>query len=212
MQNIPAFTTDLGIASLTLSEIPYKQIAYIRIHDSTNIESFLKECFDFCRMAGAERIYAAGHESLSCYPVHTRVVSMTCSTEELPETDAALFPVQKNTLEKWRSLYNEKMCDVPNSAYMTQKDAQEYLKKGNAYFVHRNGELLGIGVAEGETIEALAATVPGVGEDVLLALSHALPSDRIRVDVATANSRGMKLYERLGFIVTEEISVWYKII
>lgn len=212
MRNIPAFTTELGIASLTLSEIPYKQVAYIRIHDSKKVKAFLNECCDFCRAVGAQHIYAAGHELLSDYPLHTGIVRMSRTLEGLPETDAALFPVQQKTLEKWRTLYNETMHDVPNSAYMTQKKAEKYLNSGKAYFVHRDGKLLGFGAVAGETIEVLGSVVPGAGQDVLLALSHAISSDRICVEVATANTRAVRLYNRLGFITTDQISVWYKII
>lgn len=212
MRDIPAFTTDNGVASLTLSEIPYKQAAYIRIHDSCEVELFLKECCDFCRTVGAQRIFATGHTYLEQYPIFTSIVRMTRSRDSLPETDAALFPVRENTLEQWRALHNEKMSSIPNSAYMTELKAREQLKKGNAYFVHRGDLLLGIGVASGDTIEALATVVPGSGQDVLLALNHALSGDQICMEVASANTRAVALYQRLGFIKTEELSVWHQII
>lgn len=212
MRNIPAFTTENGVASLTLSEIPYTQIAYVRIQDSAQAELLLKECCDFCRAAGAEHVFAAGHDILEAYPVYTRIVRMSRFREGMPETDVSLFPVQEKTLNQWRSLYNEKMQSVPNSAYMTQRKAQELLEKGSAYFVHEDGVLLGFGVASGEMIEGIASVVPGRGREVLLALNHALTGDRICVEVATANTRAVNLYRRLGFIETEELSAWYKII
>ncbi len=211
MRNIPAFTTQNGVASLTLSEIPYSQTAYIRIHDSQCLKNFLNECCDFCRAIGAEHIYATGHKGLTDYPIHTRIVRMSRMREGLPDTDAALFPVQQETLEQWRSLYNKRMHAVDNSAYMTQSKAEEYLNKGNAYFIHRADTLLGFGAASGETVDALGSIVSGAGEDVLLALNHALSGERICVEVATTNSRAVRLYQRLGFIATEELSVWYKI-
>ena len=33
MKNIPIFTTDWGVATLLLKEIPYKEIAYVKIQD-----------------------------------------------------------------------------------------------------------------------------------------------------------------------------------
>lgn len=211
MRNIPVFTTQNGAASLTLSEIPYTQTAYIRIQDSQQIREFIEECSDFCRAVGAQHVYATGHKCLADYPLHTRIVRMCRLREGLADTDAAIFPVQKETLEKWRKMYNEKMREVNNSTYMTQAKAEEYLKKGNAYFIHRDNTLLGFGAASGEMVEALGSVVSGAGEDVLLALNHALSADRIYVEVATTNSRAVRLYQRLGFMETEEISAWYKI-
>ena len=137
---------------------------------------------------------------------------MCCLRDGLSDTDAALFPVQRNTIEQWRGLYNEKMRNVDNSAYMTTAKANEYLEKGSAYFVHRDGVLLGFGAASGETIEALGSVVPGAGRDVLLALNHALTGERICVEVATSNFRAMRLYQRLGFVSTQELAVWHKIL
>ena len=54
MRNIPVFTTEFGVGSLILREIPYRQEAYIRIQDTGQPEIFLKECVDFCKTAGAE--------------------------------------------------------------------------------------------------------------------------------------------------------------
>lgn len=212
MRDIPVFTTQAGVASLTLKEIPYKGEAYVRIQDTLEPEKLLKECVQFCRAAGAERIYATGHKMLVNYPLHTAIWQMTCAKENLPQTDAALFPVQEKTLEKWRSIYNERMYDVPNSAAMTFLDGQEMLKKGDGYFVHRGDALLGIGKASGDTVDAVISVIPGSGQDVLLALCNALSGDRVTVEVASANTRAVKLYERLGFLLTAEISKWYKII
>ncbi len=212
MRNIPAFTTQNGIASLTLSEIPYKKTAYIRIHDTQQFDDFLTECCDFCKAVGAQQIYATGHKCLSEYPLHTKNVRMCRTRDDLPETDAALFPVQQKTLEKWRELYNMRMRGIDNSAYMTWKKAEEYLQKGNAYFVHRGDTLLGFGAASGDTIDAIGSVIPGAGEQILLALNHALSGDRICVEVVTTNTRAINLYKRLGFIITKELSAWYKII
>ena len=51
MRNIPVFTTENGVGSLVLQEIPYTGNAYVRIHDSVMPEAFLRECVDFCTMA-----------------------------------------------------------------------------------------------------------------------------------------------------------------
>ena len=64
------FDTEFGIASLVLKEIPYKGIAYIILREVWDPEGLLMECVSFCRMVGAERVYATGHEALSQYPLY----------------------------------------------------------------------------------------------------------------------------------------------
>lgn len=211
MKDIPVFATENGVASLTLKEIPYTQNAYVIVQSTESPTAFFSECADFCRAVGANRVYAKGVSCLESYHYHTTVIKMSRSHSDLPETDAALFPVLPETLEQWRGIYNEKMRNVPNAAYMTQADAQMLLTEGKGYFVHRGETLLGIGSAAGEQIEALAAVQPGAGGDVLLSLCNALSGDRVFVEVATENKRAMALYERLGFVPVSEVARWYQI-
>lgn len=211
MRDIPVFTTENGVASLVLREIPYKGIAYITLQDSLQPDVLLRECVQFCKAVGADRIYAKGHSILERYPVHTAVWQMSAFRGHLPETDAALFPVTEKTMEQWRDIYNEKMRDIPNAATMTREDGQKLLQKGTGYFVHRAGDLLGIGVAGGETVEAVIAVKPGAGEDVMLALCSSLFSERIVLEVASVNDRAVRLYERMGLLKTAELTVWYDV-
>ena len=209
MRDIPVFTTENGAASLIFREIPYTQTAYIRLLDSLAPELLLRECCDFCRCAGAERIYATGHEWLEELPLYTAVLEMRCPKEEIGETDAALWPVQKQNLEEWRRIYNQKMASVANTAWMTQADSSRMLEAGEGYFIHRNGSLLGIGKISGNELEAVAATVPGAGADVVRALCHGIYEEIVTLKVASVNYRARKLYERLGFVCVQEISRWY---
>ena len=64
MKNIPMFTTENGVASLILQEIPYRREAYVHIRSTAAPEAFFRECVDFCKMAGAEKIYLTGHPLL----------------------------------------------------------------------------------------------------------------------------------------------------
>lgn len=211
MRDIPVFTTEFGVASLVLKQIPYRQEAYIHIQDTAQPEEFLQECASFCRMAGAQKIYATGHDFLQRYPLYTAVWRMCRSMDGLPETDAMTMPVTEATLERWRELYNAAMAAVPNAAYMDQSDARELLSRGDGYFVHRDGELLGIGIAAVDTIHAVVAVQRGAGQDVLLALTHALTGEQVDLEVASENTRALRLYERLGFLKAAERSRWYQI-
>ncbi len=211
MKDFPIFHTQFGVASVVLSQIPYTGNGYITIQDSLDPLKLLRECSDFCRAAGAVSIYATGHSCLESYPLHTSIILMRCLREQLADTDAALFPVQKETLEKFRTIYNEAMKTVPNASYMTIASAENLLKAGNGYFVHEDEELLGIGIASGERIEAIVSLRPGCGREVLLALNHALSGACVEVEVATANIPAVSLYEKLGFVRSCELSKWYKI-
>ena len=78
MRDFPIFDTEFGVSSLILKEIPYKKQAYIRIR-AVQEEFFgehLRECVSFCRMVGAERIFAAGDARLAQYPHYTAVLEM----------------------------------------------------------------------------------------------------------------------------------------
>lgn len=211
MKDIPMFATEFGVASLILKEIPYRDCAYILVQSSLEPEKLLEECVGFCRACGAERIYAAGEEIPEKYPFFTAEWELHCPVAALGETDAAVFPVQAETLELWREIYNEKVASVPMGAWMTRRDGEEMLKKGDGYFVHRNGTLLGIGRASGERIDWVAAVQCGAGKDVVRALHHCLFEDTAVLTVASENHRAFCLYTRLGFVRTRELRRWFRV-
>ena len=211
MKDNPVFTTENGAASLILKEIPYTQVGYVKIQHTLEPEKLLKECIDFCKMVGAEQVYASNHPSLEDYPFHTAIWRMTRRREGLPDTDAALFPVTQQTMGTWQALYNQHMAQVPNFSYMTGQDAAQMLKRGDGYFVHCGQSLLGIGMASGEQIQAVIATQRGAGAQVVLALNHALSGEMISLEVASANTKAVHLYERLGFAAVQELSRWYQV-
>lgn len=207
MRDIPFFSTELGIASLTLSQIPYTKKAYIRIQDTNNGEEFLQECVSFCRAAGAEQIYATGHSVCESYPEYTAIIEMRADITSVGDTDASLFPVTEQTAQQWREIYNKKVCNVPGGAWMTIQQGKELLNDG--YFIHRGGKLLGIGKASGDRIHWIASCCPGAGSDVVRALCHTLTGDTVTLEVASANEKAVRLYKELGFISTRALSTWY---
>lgn len=209
MRDIPFFTTEYGVAALVLKEIPYQGTAYITILDASEPEELLAECKSFCKMCGAEKIYATGHLCLERYPFYTAMWEMRCPLDGLEDTDAALWPVQENTLEQWRSIYNDKVRRLPNGAWMTERGGQEMLEKGDGYYIHRGETLLGIGRASGDTIDWVASVTPGAGRDVVLALAHALWADAAVLTAASENVKALDLYTSLGFVKTKEISKWF---
>ena len=212
MKDIPMFTTEYGVASLILKEIPYKATAYVKILSSLEPEKLLAECIQFCRMCGADVIDATGDPVLEKYPLVTAMYAMQCPRDVLADSDACLFPVTEQTLSRWLQVYNERMASVPNAAYMDSRAGRELLKTGDGYFVHKDGRLLGIGKASGDFIDAVISVVPGMGETVVLALASVLTGDTVRLMVAGANARAVRLYERMGFIPVKELSRWYRVL
>lgn len=211
MKDLPIFTTEYGAASLILREIVPQGKAYIRLQATSEPEKLAAECRDFCRVCGAEEIFAAGHSALAAYPVETVILELHCRRSALPDTDAALWPVQTSTLEDWRAIYNRKVRAVPAGAWMTLAEGQAMLQKGDGYFVHRGKTLLGIGRASVNRIDWVAAVTPGGGRDVVLALNHLLTEETAVLTVAAANRKAMALYESLGFLPTRELERWYRL-
>ncbi len=211
MKDIPMFTSEFGVASLFLREIPYRKRAHIKIRSASDPEKLIEECIHFCRACGAEWMDCAGHPFLEKFPLLATLVKMQCDKSVIPPSGACLFPVTEETMQQWLDIYNQYMENVPNSAYMDNEDGKELLKAGDGYFVHENGELLGIGKASNDFIHAVVAVRPGKGETVVRALTEVLNGDVLSLMVAQQNTRAVRLYERMGFVAVQELSRWYQI-
>ena len=212
MRNIPIFTTEFGAASLILKEIPYTKTAFIQIQSSFMPEELLRECVDFCRVVGAEKIYATGDPYLEKFPLYTQVVCMYVLKNDLEKTEAAAVSVTDETASLWQEIYNRRMRDVDNAAYMCDSDVRQMQKDKDGYFIYDQHTLIGIGRASGNQIRAIASEVPGRGKDTLLALADVLQEERIFLEVASTNSRAIRLYKALGFGEKTVLFQWYKII
>ncbi len=212
MKDMPVFTTEHGVASLFLREIPYRQRAHIKLQATQEPRELLEECVAFCRACGAQWIDAAGHPYLENYPLITALYVMQADRESLLGSDACLFPVTEETAPHWQALYNQRMENIPNCAYMDCNHVKQMLELGDGYFVHRDGELLGIGRASGDFLDTVIALVPGAGETVVRTLAELLQSDTVKLQAASANERAIRLYERLGFVRTKELSRWYRVL
>ena len=214
MKDFPVFTTDWGVSSLILREIPYRAEAYIHIQDvqPEGFEEHLKECAAFCRMAGADRVYATGSQLLQAYPEYMSVYEMRGMAWVDPEKMVNLFPVTEQTVGRWRSLMNERLRGVDNAATLTAFDEKKIVQSGGAYYVHRSGELLGLGWMEDTKLLLLAAVKPGAGETVMHSLMSLVEGADMTIEVASTNDRAIRLYERLGFMKIREVVKWYKIV
>ena len=211
MKDIPVFTTENGVASLVLREVPYKGVAFITLQDSLQPEKLLKECADFCRAVGAKQIFATGYSALGQYNESVIIYQMKRDVAGLTKTSADLIPVTEKTLDRFRDFYNKKMAGILTAATMTQDDARQLLLKSAGYFIYQEDVFLGIGIVEGNTVKAIAGAYPGAGTDVLLALCTAITSETVLLEVASNNKPALRLYKKAGFCISAELLCWYDV-
>ena len=209
MKDIGFFPTQYGVASLVLREIPYRQEAYILVQDvqPENLWLLLDECADFCRACGAKKILWTGVE-VENEPAMSvlRMQGTACPDPGLVEQ---LFPVTQNTVTKWRQIYNEKMRAVPQARTLSFVDEKELTEAVGTYFIHHNGELLGIGWLEDTHLLAVTSCKPGAGERIIHTLMSLIEGANMTLEVANRNEKALSLYQRLGFVVTGVASKWY---
>lgn len=211
MRDFPVFTTEYGVASLILREVPYRKEAYIIIQSTLQPEELLKECISFCRAVGAEKIYARGHEYTEQFPLHVIIYEMRGQVEPDESKVEHLWPVTAETIGKWRELLNERMLNVDNAGTLEKRGEQEILDLGGAYFVHRAGELLGAGWIVEDELKLVASFKKGMGERVLHTLLSASRPEQLRLDVVSTNDPAIRLYERMGMEKTAELRRWYRV-
>ena len=211
MRDFPIFTTEYGVSSLILKEIPYRKEAYIRIRDVQEafFEEHLQECVSFCRICGAERIFAEGSRNLERYPIYTSVYQMRGTACPEKEKVQNLFPVTEQTVGKWRNIYNEAMRSVDNAGTLESKEENQILDSGSAYFVHSGGQLLGIFWLEGNKLLAIASVQKGAGTQIMHTMMSLVDGEQMELEVASTNTRAICLYEKLGFVKSSELSRWY---
>ena len=212
MKDIPFFPTEYGVASLDLHAIAGKQTAYVRVLQVQpgELAQLLKECLDFCRTVGAERVFACGHEELESYPLAYSVLQMRGPVDQVGE-QALLFPVTEKTASRWREVYNRRMDGVSGVRSLSWAEEKRIAGDVGTYFVHEDGKLLGIGWVEENRLLAIASVVPGSGEIVARTLLSVMDTDTAVLDVASDNLRARRLYERMGFLVTGESDRWFQV-
>lgn len=211
MRDFPVFPTTHGAASLTLKEIPYRKEAFVHIQSTQEAEQLLRECADFCVACGAEAVYATGHDALERFPLYTVLLEMRGQIPLREQEIPVMFPVTEPTIGKWRDIYNKKMKQVPLASTLETRDEKAIFSSGGAYFIHRNGALMGIGWLQESKIKAIASVQAGAGESILRAMQSILPQQQLTLEVASVNQKAIALYERMGFLKTRELTKWFKI-
>lgn len=209
MKDLPLFTLEWGVVSLTMQQIPYTQRAYVRILQCSDFEKLVCECESFCRAAGAQNIYITGHECCESLPVYTHIWEMTKRLHPSAPPAASLFPATQQTLSQWLEVYNPLAVTIANGRYIDRREGIKLLSEAALYFVHQQGQLLGIGAVKDDEIMWISASKPGNGETVLNTLCSAIFQDTVRLQVSSENKRALAFYQRNGFSVISHIGTWY---
>ena len=209
MKDFPVFTTEFGVASITLRQIPYRQEAYIHLQDFSpeDRQALMKECADFCRMAGAEKIYVTPAEGNPDVEILKMQGIPTLQEEEIQN----IFPVTEQTVSSWRKIANEKLRGVDLAAMLEKADEEKILSSGGAYFVHRAGKLLGIGWIQEDCLKLIASVVPGAGYQVAQTILSVQPGIPVHLEVASTNKKAIHLYEKLGFLAVACLETWEEV-
>lgn len=214
MKDIPVFTGVHGVATLVLKEIPWSGCGYVIVRSIwTNAEAFLEECLEFCRICGAEQVYASwGCEALPA-PHAYDMVQMERLKADLPEGQTRLEALTKENAPEFLGVYDRCFRDVPNAASYGQKDVARLLGEDTAWLVRRDGVCAAIAEISKEGLEAVAVLPQfrGLGYDLTLTVLAMVPSKTLRLKVASTNKRAVALYERLGFRKTQVLSRWWKL-
>ena len=211
MRDFPIFTTEYGVASLVLREIPYRSEAFITIQDSQEPDKLLEECISFCRVCGAEKVYARGHAYLEQYPLHCIIYEMHGYARVEESLVEHLWPVTEENIGQWRQMLNSRMASVDNAGTLVKAGEKEILQSGGAYFVHHNGDLLGAGWLVENELRLITSFQPGAGKRVMHTLLSLIPDQPVKLDVVSTNERAIRLYEKLGFVKIQELRRWYRV-
>jgi len=134
MKDIPLFTTEYGIASLTLSQIPYRQTAYIQVQTAQEEKTpdLIAECAGFCRAVGAEWIFWTAEDTAET--PHSQIIEMRGLSKPDVSMVESLFPVTEQTVSKWRQIHNASMRTVDNAGTLEAREEEKILSSGGAYF------------------------------------------------------------------------------
>lgn len=200
MKDLPIFPCADGLASLILSEIPYRGEAYILVRAVYgSLTGLVRQCANFCADAGAKRIYASGEGDFSAFPVYTRLLDRSIEIALLPPTAAR---AEQTDNDEWIRLYNERFRSVP-CAKTYQKMPE------NACFIYDGETRIGLGLCIEDELAAVASFVPGRGSDCVCALAKQIKAPRVKLLCAEENTAAMRLYDRLSFSVDGVRRIWY---
>ncbi len=219
MNNIPVFTAQGGTATLILREIPISGKAYVLLRTVLpgQAENLVAECASFCRMCGAEQIFAAWEDGelpfLSpAYDIYLLHVAKSALPEGKPVT---LIPMAPENDAIYQRIYNRCFFHVSHAlSYDRGQIARIYREHQRAFLaLDEDDKPYGIGELHGDELAAIAVLPKyrGMGTDLAVSLLQLCPGEDLSVTVASDNEAAMHLYEKLGFHLSGIESRWFQV-
>lgn len=219
MNNIPVFTAQGGTATLILREIPLSGKAYVLLRTVLpgQAENLVAECASFCRMCGAEQIFASWENGelpflAPAYDIYLLHVAKSALPEGRPVN---LTPMTPENDAIYQRIYNRCFFHVSHAlSYDRGQIARIYREHQRAFLALDEGNRpYGIGELHGDELAAIAVLPKyrGMGTDLAVSLLKLCPGEDLRVTVASDNEAAMHLYEKLGFHLSGIESRWYKV-
>ena len=220
MNNIPVFTAHGGTATLILREIPISGKAYVLLRTVLPgmEENLAAECASFCRMCGAEEIFASWADGdLPFLPPAYDIYLLHVSKSALPEgKPVQLVPMTPENDAIYQRIYNRCFSHVSHAAsYDRGQIARIYREHQRAFLaLDAENRPYGIGELHGNELAAVAVLPKcrGTGTDLTLALLRLCPGEDLKVTVASDNEAAMHLYEKLGFHMSGVESKWFQVL
>lgn len=217
MNNIPVFTAQGGTATLILREIPISGKAYILLRTVLpgQAENLAAECASFCKMCGAEEIFASWEDGdlpflAPAYDIYLLHVAKSALPEGKP---VHLVPMTPENDAIYQRIYNRCFSSVSHAlSYDRGQIARIYREHQRAFLaLDENERPYGIGELHGDELAAIAVLPKyrGRGMDLAISLLHLCPGEDLHVTVASDNEAAMRLYEKLGFHLGGVESKWY---
>ena len=219
MNNIPDFTAQGGTATLILREIPISGKAYVLLRTVLpgQGENLVAECASFCRMCGAEQIFAAWEDGelpfLSpAYDIYLLHVAKSALPEGRPVN---LTPMTPENDAIYQRIYNRCFFHVSHALSYDRGQIARIYREGQKAFLALDADdkPYGIGELHGDELAAIAVLPKyrGMGTDLAVSLLQLCPGEDLSVTVASDNEAAMHLYEKLGFHLSGIESRWFQV-
>ena len=219
MNNIPVFTGQGGTATLILREIPISGKAYVLLRTVLpgQAENLAAECASFCKMCGAEEIFASWEDGdLSFLPHAYDIYWLHVEKSALPEgKPVQLVPMTPENDAIYQRIYNRCFYHVSHAASYDRGQIARIYREGQKAFLalDERERPYGIGELHGDELAAIAVLPKyrGRGMDLAISLLHLCPGEDLHITVASDNDAAMRLYEKLGFHLFGVESKWFRV-
>ncbi len=204
---------------MILREIPISGKAFFLLRTVLpgKEKNLVAECASFCRMCGAEEIFASWSNGdlpfLSpAYDIYLLHVAKSALPQGKP---VHLTPMTPENDAIYQRIYNRCFSPVSHAASYDRGQIARIYREGQRAFLalDENERPYGIGELHGDEMAAIAVLPNhrGKGTDLAISLLNLCPGEDLTVTVASDNNAAMHLYEKLGFHLSGIESKWFRV-